>query len=526
MAEAELKGFEEPRIYTPPKQELTPETTYGYSVIQFVEEVLGWTLFPWQKWFYIHALECNEDGTFRFRKIVLLIARQNGKSTVVEILTLWAMFVMGLALVLGTAQSLDTSEETWQGAVDIAEGNEELAPMVDRVVRVNGKKELRLVSGERYKVAAASRKGARGKTSDLVVLDELREHLNWEAWGAVTKTTNARSNALIMCMSNAGDAYSVVLRHLRYKAHMALGDPDGWCASAGDVGGEDGEEDFEDDTLAIFEWSAAPNRDKWDRVGWQEANPSMGYGTISERVIAADCATDPEPTFRTEDLCQWVETLRPEPFPEGAWDGGTDPKSEIAKDSELYWGVDVASDRAKSTIAVCGKRQDGLWHIEVVARRVGNEWIERELESLAAKWGTLRVAFQERGAPVSAIGDKIAAIKGIEAHPIGGANLTACCGRFWDSVAASAPESEDPDEVAYDAVRVTHRPQPTLDAAARVAATRPLGDGAWAWDRGRSPEDISPLVACTMAFGLATSVDEIKKPIKSAYSAERGVMFV
>lgn len=521
---AELKGFTEPRVYTPPLRELTPDTTYGYSVIEFANDVLGIKLFPWEEWFYIHALECHDDGTFRFRIILLLVARQNGKSTVVEILTLWAMFILGLALVLGTAQSLDTSEETWEGAVNLAQENEELAPLVDRVVRVNGKKELRLTSGERYKVAAASRKGARGKTSDLVVLDELREHLNWEAWAAVTKTTNARSNALIMCMSNAGDAFSVVLRHLRYKAHMALGDPDGWCASVGDVGGADVDEDTQDDTLAIFEWSAAPNREVTDRVGWQESNPSMGYGTISERVIASDAATDPEPTFRTEDLCQWVETLRPEPFPEGAWLGGQDENSAIADDSELFYGVDVAADRTRSSIAVCGRRQDGLWHVEVIARRVGNEWIEEALEDLVAKFGPIRIAFQERGAPVSAIGGKIGAIDGVTILPIGGGELTASCGRFWDSVAASAPESEEEGKV-YDAVRVMHRPQPALDNAARTAATRPLGDGAWAWDRGRSPEDISALVACNMAFGLATQIDK-KKPFVSAYSAEHGLMFV
>ena len=41
-----------------------------------------------------------------------------------------------------------------------------------------------------------------------------------------------------------------------------------------------------------------------------------------------------------------------------------------------------------------------------------------------------------------------------------------------------------------------------------------MGDGAWAWDRHKSIEDISPLVALTMAFGAATSVFTEKK---SAY---------
>src|SRR3546814_3017701 len=50
---------------------------------------------------------------------------------------------------------------------------------------------------------------------------------SWDAWGAITKTTNARANAQIWALSNAGDATSIVLRYLRKMAHKALDDPDG-----------------------------------------------------------------------------------------------------------------------------------------------------------------------------------------------------------------------------------------------------------------------------------------------------------
>ena len=126
-----LYGKETPRIYTPPLRELTPETSYGFSVIDFASDVLGIELFPWQRWFCIHALEADEDGGFRFRRVVLLVGRQNGKSTVAQVIVLWALFVLGVALVLGTAQDLDTSEETWEGAVNLVEESEELSPYLD-----------------------------------------------------------------------------------------------------------------------------------------------------------------------------------------------------------------------------------------------------------------------------------------------------------------------------------------------------------------------------------------------------------
>jgi hypothetical protein len=104
------------------------------------------------------------------------MARQNGKSTVSQVLALWFMYVYGRPLVIGTAQDLDVAEEIWQGAVDLVEETPELDALKKHVIRVNGKKSLVLTTGERYKVKAANRRAGRGLSGDLVMLDELREH--------------------------------------------------------------------------------------------------------------------------------------------------------------------------------------------------------------------------------------------------------------------------------------------------------------------------------------------------------------
>ena len=59
------KGCEQPRIFTPPLRELTPDTTLGFECIAFAEDVLGIRLIPWQRWLLIHALEIIDepDGT-------------------------------------------------------------------------------------------------------------------------------------------------------------------------------------------------------------------------------------------------------------------------------------------------------------------------------------------------------------------------------------------------------------------------------------------------------------------------------
>ena len=110
--------------------------------------------------------------------------------------------------------------------------------------------------------------GTRGKTSDLVLMDEIREHQNFQAWSAASKTIKARRSAMVWCMSNAGDGTSVVLRHLRTQAHRAIGDPDGICADAGDAEPTDEEREAMEAALTsigLFEWSAPPGCDKWDR---------------------------------------------------------------------------------------------------------------------------------------------------------------------------------------------------------------------------------------------------------------------
>ena len=87
---------------------------------------------------------------------------------------------------------------------------------------------------------------------------------------------------------------------------------------------------------------------------------------------------------------------------------------------------------------------------------------------------------------------------------------------MYDAVCSASGES--------DATPVYHITQPALDLAANIAATRPMGDGAWAWDRNRSMEDISPLVAATMALGAATQIEKTKA-YDSVYNT-RGVLVV
>ena len=481
-----LLGHEVPRIWTRPLRELTPETSLGFEVIRFAEDVLEVSLFPWQKWWLIHALELLPSGLFRFRTVLLLVARQNGKSLLLTVLSLWRMYVDRAPLILGTAQSLDIAEEQWTNAVEVAEGVPELAELIEHVDKTNGKKALRLSTGERYKVATATRRGGRGLSGDLILLDELREHHNYDSWAAVTNTTNARPRAQIIGASNAGDAASVVLRELRDVAIAAI---------------EDGSDADAESSMAIFEWSAPDGCGISDRAGLAAANPSLGYGTVTIAALLASARTAAkggalEWVHRTEVLCQWKPTAGTGPFPDGAYEAGLDPASSIAEGEPIGACVDVSHDRTMAHIAVAGRRLDGRVHYEVIASRAGTDWV---VDYLKARAGLFRlVAVQANGAPASSLLDDLVAA-GVPVEPWSGAELGKASGRIYDLIKDAAG---------------THLDQPLLNVAAATAHTKPAGDS-WLFDRAHSPMDCSPLVAVA---GAVWVLDRNKAPaFRSAY---------
>ena len=148
-------GITTPRIFTPPLRELTPATSNGYAVIEFAEKFLHVHLYPWQKWLLIHGLELLPDGSYRFRRVVTEVARQNGKTTVMSVLCAWWLFVDSTRhpelspawkfLVVGAAQTLDNARAPYQAVLNwcnpnpASEGEAALAVPVlqKRVQRVN-----------------------------------------------------------------------------------------------------------------------------------------------------------------------------------------------------------------------------------------------------------------------------------------------------------------------------------------------------------------------------------------------------
>ena len=509
-----MMGKTEPRLWTPPLRELTPETSLGFACIDYATEVLRKKLYPWQKWALVHMMEIigdlNGEWRFRFRTVLILISRQNGKTVLSEVIASFFLNVLCVDSVFGTSLSLDKAEEVWEAVVQDQESIPELSAELQRVGRTNGSKKLVLTGLRQYKVGAPTRRAGRGDSNDLVLLDEVREQRDWETWSASVASTNAKPNGMVVCFSNAGDPDSVVLRQLR---ETAIADIDG-TAETNDYGG-----DVDATTLGLFEWSAEDGAATDDIEALAQANPAMGYGYLTERALLSNRKTFPEAKFRSECMCQQVESILPAPFPDGSWAAGLDTSSYIAPESELFYGLDLSADRKQTSIAVCGMRTDGNYHIEVVARRTGTAWVEDWFRTRAYKT-PMNLSFQSRGAPVSGLAEQICTLKGINRIPIEGSELTAGWGRFYDAVIANGDESRG-------GVRVYHLQQPVLDLPAKTMQLRNIGGGIELPDRAKSPDDIAPLFACFCAFAAATKVQKDEKKIyASAYANGAQIVFV
>lgn len=530
-------GRTEPRIWTKPLRELTRETSLGFEVIDFASQILGVTLYPWQKWLLIHALELLADGSYRFRRVVVLVARQNGKTLLASVLTAWWLFIDSdrhpdrvppiKFKVVGTAQNLDIARGPWAGVkawcdpdpdagADDLDVIEALQAATMKVYDANGKESIILKSKAHYEVRAAAQ--ARGKPAARVIMDELREQKNWEAWNAVSQTTKSFWSGQLWGFSNAGTPRAVVLQAQRKAGRESIAEWEQYVESG--IMSAEAFANEHDISIGIFEWSAAEGLPKDDVEGILQANPSIGYGGITVATCLSDARSMPEGDYRTEVLCQWVSALVVPDVDQEAWTASADgPEfdetgaltyegSRISSSSPLVVGVDVSADRQMTYVGVVGDTDDGRIHLEVVAMRAGMLWVVDYVTALCEQNGTPFVAMQARGCGAA---DFVEPLKkaGLAVIEIQGTALGSSCGRTLDRIRDR---------------KVAHRGQPILDMAASGAVTKKLGE-VRVWDRDASAVDAAPLVAVSNALYGLENLPEVEEQLPSPYE-ERGLMVV
>jgi hypothetical protein len=339
---------------------------------------------PWQRWLVIHAGEVNAFGIPRWKRLLIIVARQNGKTTLLRILTLFWMYVDRWPMLVGLSTTAAMAREQWKNCFEYAEHHPLLSEEWRKPKLDNNDPHWRLSNGSLYRPAASTRKGARGLPVDRLITDELREHHDWTAYKASVPTMNARSRAQGWFISNQGDDQSVVLNTLRATGVANI--------EALEAGGQE-----EDEELALFEWSAQPGASMTDPVALCAANPNanMPDGTGGVRVSLKSLIAQARGFikagdraaivgFQTEILCQRVSALDGALDP-AAWEDGTQPAPLAEHRSRMALVPEISPDQMSASISIAAVMPDGKVRGEVVASWNGM-YAERDLRRALAGW--------------------------------------------------------------------------------------------------------------------------------------------
>lgn len=316
-----LRGATEPRLHSPYLK--------GKSLVQDVIdlcEIVKTPLLPYQKFILTDMLRVDKKGNFQRKTVLLLIARQSGKTFLARMLILAHLVKWPSRNILIMSSNRSMALDTFRQVAYMLESNDHLKGMVKQIRYANGTESIEMIDGTRLDVVAATRDGSRGRSADFLYIDELRE-ITEEGYRAAIPTTRARSNAMTLLTSNAGDAFSTVLNDMRSRA---LENPPA--------------------SFGFYEYSAPAHCKVTDRKAWAMANPALGY-TVTEEALEEAVATSPIENTRTELLCQWISSLQ-SPFPPNSIEDCSDSTLEMSPGAYTVFGFDKSpSSRDCSLVA-------------------------------------------------------------------------------------------------------------------------------------------------------------------------------
>jgi hypothetical protein len=360
-------------VWTRPLRKLTPRTSYGYAVIHFAAVVLQRPLDPWQQWLVIHAGEMLDDGRPRFKQVLVIVGRQNGKTHLCTVLALFWLYAERWPLVFGTSNKLDYAKDSWENAKDWALETPALAGRTRRPRVGNGAQDLPTADRCHYRIGAANEDGGRSKSIDRAIGDELRQQRDWSAYLAMMPALNARPKGQVVFITNMGDDRSVVLNSLRADALDSIAD--GQVARP----------------VGLFEWSAPPGSHPMDVAGWAAANPQLGRRNDYDDILQAarrvsKPGADPQELagFLTEILCLGVDNMDPAVAP-AAWAACLAPAPiDLEQKGRLAACVDVSPDQQHATLSVATRLEDDRARVELVESWDGPDALARVLAELPA----------------------------------------------------------------------------------------------------------------------------------------------
>lgn len=455
-------------------------STAGQEAVDLAK-ASGLLLDPWQQLVLVEGLGEKADWTWAAFEVCVVVSRQNGKGAIIEARELAGLFLFEEQLIIHTAHEFKTSAEAFARIRMLIENNPDLDSKVKKIITGKGSEAIELKNGSRLRFLSRTQGSGRGFSCDCLIMDEAMI-LGDNSMAALLPTLSARENPQVWYFGSAGmGEVSSQLALLRGRG-LAKEDP----------------------SLAYFEWSVNLHDDQCpstctdhqsvdDQDGWFAANPGVPY-RISMDYIARERRALGPIMFARERLGvgDYPEVgIGDAPFTVNEWLDLVDTGAEAGPD--VVFAVDVPQDRKSAVIASYSVAGGSLGHVELVDHRPGIDWVAERLEELKKQWNPLAIVLDGKGPARSLLLElKDFGIfePGTGEDPYRGdllvmstMDMQVACGQFVDAV-----RQRD----------MRHLGDELLTAAVGGACMRPIGDS-WVWTRRKSTNDVSPLVAATMA---------------------------
>jgi phage terminase large subunit-like protein len=463
-----LRGATEPRVHSP----LLKGKSRYKEILDMVDRLKMDKLMPYQEFVLKDMMAVDKKNNYRRKTSLLLISRQNGKSHLGRVRVIWGMFYGDEKKVIIMSANRATSLMLFREIAWIIESTSELKAMTKAIRYANGGERIELLNGATLDVISDNSSSPRGRTADLLWIDEIRE-ISEEGYKAAVPVTRARANAQTFLTSNAGDHFSSVLNGLVERA-----------------------KDYPPETFGYYEYSA-PQYCKIDITSdyfWKSAvapsNPALGY-TITKESIEEAIATNPIEQTRTETLCQWIDSLQ-SPWPHGVLEETSDNTLEMAVGAYTVFAFDVSPSRRNGSLVAGQLLPDGRIGIGILETYSSQMAID-ELKMAASikAWCDIykpRLVCFDKYA-TQTIADRLSQA-GVMTEDVSGQQFYKACGDLLEGLVNH---------------RVVHNGQAELIQQMNNCAAK-VNDSAWRIIKRKSAGDISAPI------GLAMVVSKLMLP--------------
>ena len=342
--------------------------SFGEEAAQWLRDVYGMELFPWQRYALNRALEYDADKRLVWSAVIITVGRQSGKSWLSRAICMWR---------LHHAEQFGETQTILHVANKRSTAMEVMRPAGLWATEVYGKKAVKwgnesagieLPSGDRWLIHAANDSAGVGYSVSMVFCDEAWKIPQSVISDSIAPTMVMREQPQIFLVSTAGDSSSDLMQSYRQRALDRL-------------------DDAEPDTVLLLEWSAPAEADPELVSTWKWGSPE--WSPKREVFLAEQWARIEESAFRRQYCNQWV--IRSDHWLLDKWWNGTlDPEAKL--DESAVWSVAVETDfdGMGHAVAIAAPDKDGLIVIRVTTHRTIAE-VDAQLEKIRAQHPSIYV---------------------------------------------------------------------------------------------------------------------------------------